>query len=53
MYIPKHLLGRFQTLSEAAKAYSEWKRQNKPVGRPKTRDNGVYLGDLKKMLKSN
>ena len=53
MYIPNHLLGRFQTLSEAAKAYSQWKNKNKPVGRPKTSDNGVCLGELKRMLKSN
>jgi len=46
MYIPKHLLGRFKSISEAAKAYSEWKTQNKPVGRPKTSDNGVCLGGL-------
>lgn len=53
MYIPKHLLLAFNSLTEAARAYSEWKSNNKPVGRPKTTDNGVSLGDLKKMLKSN
>ena len=53
MYIPKHLLSAFNSLTEAAKAYSEWKANNRPVGRPKTSGNGVSLGDLKKMLKSN
>ena len=53
MYIPKHLLLAFDSLTEAAKAYSEWNANNRPVGRPKTTDNGISLGDLKKMLKSN
>jgi len=51
MYIPKHLLLAFDSLTEAAKAYSEWNANNRPVGRPKTTDNGISLGDLKKMVK--
>lgn len=53
MYIPQHLLGKFDSISEAANAYSEWKSKNKSVGRPKTSDKGILLGDLKKMLKAN
>lgn len=51
-YVPIELLGKFDSLVEAAAALSKWKRENRGPGRPRTRDCGVSTKTLKKMLKA-
>jgi hypothetical protein len=51
-YIPAQLIGQFDNISDAARAYSAWKEQHRRPGRPKTRDKGVRLSTLQKMVKA-
>lgn len=51
-FVPADLIGKFETISEAAKALLNWEKENRGPGRPRTRDCGVKLGTLKKMLKT-
>lgn len=51
-YLPTHLIGKFDTVADAMQAYSAWKKENKPVGRPKQNDvKGISVGTIKRMLK--
>ena len=50
-FVPAELIGQFENIHEAAKAFSAWKEQHRGPGRPKTKDKGVRLDTLKKMIK--
>lgn len=49
--IPAELIGKFETLADAAAALSAWEKEHRRPGRPHTKNKGVQLGTLKKMIK--
>ncbi len=51
-FIPAELIGKFETITEAANALLTWKKENRGPGRPRTLDSGVKLSILKKLLKT-
>lgn len=51
-FVPVELISKFDNIIEAARALENWKKENRGPGRPRTRDCGVKLSTLKKMVKT-
>lgn len=50
--VPAELIGKFDTILEAAAALYAWNKEHRGPGRPKTRNlRGVNVQDLGKMIK--